>query len=316
MASKRILTIFGATGNQGGSVIDAVLARPALSAKYALRGITRDPSSSKSKALASQGVELVQGELDDLESLKTALAGSYGVFGVTDYWSLKGPNPKAKEIQLGKNIFLASQAAGVKHLVFSSLPNVDKLSGGKYPGVEHFDGKAEIGDFIEANKGDMIASYYMPAMFIDFGKTLVKNINGTPTLSLPFPNLDVPWPLLAPRRDGGKWVVGLFEAGERANGTHVQGVSTWTTPNKLVKELSEFLGKEVKFNQISGEVFGSFLPEPIRADLTDMMLWIGDKGYYGPGAKEKQEASDSFLPKDADLIDWPTFVKTSGPWDV
>ena len=82
MGSRKLLTIFGATGNQGGSVIDAVLARPELQEKYSLRGISRDPSSGKSKALADKGVEMEQANLDDAESMKTAIKGSYGVFGV------------------------------------------------------------------------------------------------------------------------------------------------------------------------------------------------------------------------------------------
>lgn len=124
MSSKRILTIFGATGKQGGSVIDIVLARPELSTKYALRGITRDPSSSKSQQLASSGVEVVKGDLDDVESLKSALAGSYGVFGVTDFWASMS---KSQEMQQGKNILAACKATNVKHLVWSSLPHVSTL---------------------------------------------------------------------------------------------------------------------------------------------------------------------------------------------
>lgn len=86
MASNRILTVFGATGKQGGSVIDVVLASPELRSTYTLRGITRDTSSAKSQDLTKRGVEMVQGELDDIESLKQAVKGSYGVFGVTDFW--------------------------------------------------------------------------------------------------------------------------------------------------------------------------------------------------------------------------------------
>ena len=86
MSSKKILTIFGSTGNQGGSIIDAVLARPYLQEKWALRGVTRDPNSGKSKALAEKGVEMVKADLNDVEAMKVAIRGSYGVFGVTDFW--------------------------------------------------------------------------------------------------------------------------------------------------------------------------------------------------------------------------------------
>lgn len=160
MSSKLIITVFGSTGNQGGSVLDIVLARPDLAERYTLRGITRDPSSPKSQALAAKGVEMVKADANDLESLKSAIAGSYGVFGVTDFWSLLD---KQKEIQQGKNIFEAVKSQGVKHLVWSSLPYADKLTGGVLKNVDHFDGKAMVEEFIEANKAEgLIASYFMP----------------------------------------------------------------------------------------------------------------------------------------------------------
>lgn len=162
MSSKKLITVFGATGNQGGSVIDVVLAHQDLKDKYSLRGITRDPSSSKSKAMAEKGVEMVQAELNDVESLKKAVKGSYSVFGVTDFWSLMD---KQKEIQQGKNIFEAVQTEGVKHYIFSSLPWAEKITKGVLKNVDHFDGKAEIEEFVEKNKGDMIASYVMPGEY-------------------------------------------------------------------------------------------------------------------------------------------------------
>lgn len=162
MSSKKLLTIFGATGNQGGSVIDTVLSHPGLKQQYSLRGITRDPSSGKSKAMAERGVEVVQAELNDVESLKKAVKGSYGVFGVTDFWSLLD---KQKEIQQGKNIFEACKAKGVRHFIFSTLPWAEKITDGVLKNVDHFDSKAEVGEFIEENKGDMMASYVMPGKF-------------------------------------------------------------------------------------------------------------------------------------------------------
>ena len=159
MSSRKLLAIFGATGNQGGSVIDAVLASHDLQQKYSLRGISRDPASGKSKALAEKGVEMVQADLNDVDSMKTAVKGSYGVFGVTDFWSVMS---KDIEIQQGKNIFEACQAEGVKHYIFSTLPYAEKITNGALNRVDHFDSKAIVAEHVEAKKGSMIASYYMP----------------------------------------------------------------------------------------------------------------------------------------------------------
>jgi len=161
MSSPRLLTVFGSTGNQGGSVIDIILSDPDLRRKYALRGISRNASSKSAQALAAQGVEMVSADVNDVESLKVAVRGSYGVFGVTNFWD-KDVMSKEKEVQQGKNIFEACKAEHVAHYVFSSLPRVEVLTGGELQHVDHFDGKAMVAEFAEANKGDMIVSYFQP----------------------------------------------------------------------------------------------------------------------------------------------------------
>ncbi|EME48479.1 hypothetical protein DOTSEDRAFT_76109 [Dothistroma septosporum NZE10] len=212
MSDKKIITVSGATGNEKGSIIDTVLARSELFSEYTLRGVTRDPASSKSKTLTRIGVEMVKADLDDVEAMKQAIKGSYGVFG-------------QREIQQGKNIFEAANSQGVKHYVFCSLPYVEKLANGELKHVDHFDGKALVEEYIEENKRDMIAHNFMPAMFITFAKQQIKNVNGTPTLVMPFPSDPIAWPLLEPRRDSGKYVMGLFEAGSPANSARAHGIS-------------------------------------------------------------------------------------------
>jgi hypothetical protein len=310
-SSKPILTIFGATGNQGGSILDVILADANLKEKYALRGVTRDPTSKKAQALKDQGVEPVKGELDDVESLKSAIAGSYGVFGVTDFWSLMS---KERETRQGKNIFDACKANGVKHFVWSDLPYTEKLTNGKLTHIDHFDGKAEVGLYAEENKGDMIVTHVMGAMYIQFAGSNVKAFNGTPTLNMPFPSDNVDWPLLEPRSDYGKYVVGVFEAGSKADSVYVNAVSTWTTPKEVVKALSEVSGKDVVFNKVPAEVFAGFLPEAVRQELLETMLLIGDYNYYGPGTKEKQQESDKWLLPGAKTLSFEEWAKSAGPW--
>lgn len=313
MSNKLILAVVGATGTQGGSVIDSVLSRPELSTKYTLRGITRNPASDKAKALSARGVEVVKADLDDLESLKAAFSGAWGVFGVTDFWSL---GSKAREIQQGKNIFHACQARNVEHLVWSSLPNVTKLSNGRRHLVDQFDGKAEVEEFIKSNKGSMIASYFMPAMFVDNMKQTVNDHGQGPAMALPFPDPNIPIPYIDAKRDAGKYVLGLFEAGEKANGVKVQGVSFWTTPAKLVTAIGNYFGKQVNFVSLPGEVFASFLPKNMKDPVTDMVLWVGEDSYYGRGSELKQSESEAFLVKDANLQSLSGFLEQSGSWGI
>lgn len=102
---------------------------------------------------------MVQANVDDAASLSTAIKGSYGVFGVTDFWSILD---KEREIRQGKNIFDACKENGVKHFVWSALPNAEKITEGKLKHVDHFDSKAIVAEYVEQNKGDMISSHCMP----------------------------------------------------------------------------------------------------------------------------------------------------------
>lgn len=81
---SKLLTIFGATGQQGGSLINYVLKNSELSELYRIRGITRDTSKPSAVVLRERGVEVVEADLDKPATLTAALAGSYAVFGVTN----------------------------------------------------------------------------------------------------------------------------------------------------------------------------------------------------------------------------------------
>ncbi|KAJ7445321.1 hypothetical protein FB451DRAFT_1148856 [Mycena latifolia] len=145
-----IITIFGATGTQGSSVLDAVLA----DGKFTPRAVSRSLDSAASKALIAKGVEVVKADLFDLASVKAAIRGSEAVFGTTNFWDPEvfPADPKGKgEITQGKNLVDAAKEAGVKFFIWSSLPNATKESNGLYTHVYHVDNKAEIEDYLRAS---------------------------------------------------------------------------------------------------------------------------------------------------------------------
>ena len=150
----KLVTVFGATGKQGGSVCSVILNDPELSKKYKIRAITRDPSKAGAKALAEKGAETVKAELSDVGSLQAAIDGSYAVFGVTNYWEIMSMD---KELAQGKAIVDACRKAGTQHLVLSTLPDTTKLSGGKLPNIDHFVAKAHMALYAEEHKGDKYA---------------------------------------------------------------------------------------------------------------------------------------------------------------
>ncbi|KAL9615220.1 MAG: hypothetical protein Q9167_000314 [Letrouitia subvulpina] len=116
----KILTVFGATGAQGGSLVNYVLSHPSLSSMYSIRGVTRDPSKAAAITLRDKGVEVVQADADDPPSVQKAVTGSYAVFSMTNFWEKASA---AVEISQGRGIAEASVAAGVKLLIWSSLPH-------------------------------------------------------------------------------------------------------------------------------------------------------------------------------------------------
>lgn len=154
MDTKQLLVVVGATGTQGGSVVDAFSGDPS----WRIRGLTRNKSSSRSKSLSLRGVEMVEADLNDPESLDLAFKGATVIYGVTDFWRplsdpelTKNVNPGQclskwayeYELQQGKNIFdAAAKVSGLERLIFSTIADVAEHSEGKYTRAYHADSKA------------------------------------------------------------------------------------------------------------------------------------------------------------------------------
>jgi len=132
MANDRTILITGVTGNQGGAV-----ARALQDAGFHLRGLTRKPDGERAAALASQDVDvdLVQGDLDDAASLRRALKGAWGVFGVQNSWEAGVEREEAQ----GKRLATLAREGGVEHYVYTSVGSAHKRTG-----VPHFDNKWRI----------------------------------------------------------------------------------------------------------------------------------------------------------------------------
>src|SRR5215510_2702590 len=167
MADKKIIAVIGSTGTQGGGLCRAILADP--NGGFAVRAITRDPNKENARSLAAKGAEVVSANLDDVESLKKAFAGVHGVFGVTNFWEhFSGEKEKAQ----AKNIADAAKAAGVKHVIWSTLEDTRKLMDPndkrmpflqeKYR-VPHFDAKAES----DAYFGGLPVTYLVTSFYWD-----------------------------------------------------------------------------------------------------------------------------------------------------
>lgn len=126
-------------------------------------------------------------------SLLEVISGSNTVFLVTNYWeSVK----KEVEVSQGKNVTDAAKEAGVSHIIFSSLLNVSQVTNGRLSQVPHFDGKAEVEDYIRAS--GVPATFVMPGYFMsNYQQMIQKGDDGSLTLAYPvgpeakFPLIDI-----------------------------------------------------------------------------------------------------------------------------
>ena len=258
----KLITVFGATGAQGGSVARALLA----AGGYKVRAVTRNNESPKAKALGEQGCEVVKTDMDSKESLEQAISGSYGVFAVTNYWGLFGENQdtaKDREIQQGKNIGDICKDKGVKHLVYSGLEDVKSLIGKDCP---HFDAKGIVEKYLDANNipnTSTRASFYYEN-FVNFAPPQ-KNDDGTYTMT---------WPMEGPMdavrvEDMGAAVVSIFNNPNEYIGKKVGLSGDRLTMNEYAAIISEVTGKTLTYNQVPANVYAKF-PFPGAEDLAAM----------------------------------------------
>jgi len=132
----KTILITGVTGHQGGAVAQALQGKG-----FHLRGLTRTPDSERAAALARRGIDLVKGDLDDEATLRHALAGAWGVFGVQNPLQA---GAEREEVQ-GKRLAILAREAGVEHYVYTSVGSANKRTG-----VPHFDSKSRIEDTVRA----------------------------------------------------------------------------------------------------------------------------------------------------------------------
>lgn len=141
----KIIAVTGATGAQGGGVVNVMNKTPG----WTVRAVTRNPSSDAAKKLTAEGIEVVAADMDDEASLRAAFEGVHAVFGVTNWWehlfSGKGPD-EAGEIEEEQGMRLARAAAaqpGLEHYLWSTCPDAKKMTKGEVT-VPHMDFKANI----------------------------------------------------------------------------------------------------------------------------------------------------------------------------
>ncbi|KAK1758794.1 hypothetical protein QBC47DRAFT_293289 [Echria macrotheca] len=146
----QVIVVLGATGHQGGGVVRALL----KSKSWIVRAGTRKPGSSKAQKLLNEEgtedgrLELVVADVYDIETLRKAFVGAYGVFAITSeshpHKEIVDEEEMQHEIEAGRNLVLAAKECNVQHFVFSSLPDMMQATSGQFSKLYHMNNKHTV----------------------------------------------------------------------------------------------------------------------------------------------------------------------------
>ena len=258
---KKIIAVIGATGAQGGGLARAILNDS--NSPFALRAVTRNPNSEAALELAKRGAEVVQADLDDVESLKNAFKGAYGAFCVTNFWEHFSPE---KEISQAINMAEAAKSEGVSHVVWSTFTDTRKwvpLSDNRMPTllgkykVPHLDSKGEANE--EFTKRGLPVTFLLTSFywdnFIYFGMGPQRGEDGVLAFAMPMGDKKLPG---IGKEDIGKCAYGIFKHPDKYLYNTVGIAGEHITGAEMAEAMSKAIGEKVRYNDVPADVYRSF----------------------------------------------------------
>ena len=256
--ADRTVLVTGATGRQGGAVI-----RHMLPKGWKLKALTRNPDGREAQALARQGVEVVQGDLEDADSIARAALGVYGIYSVQDFWAVGAK----REVQQGKNVADAAKKADIKHFVYSSVGGAERKTQ-----IPHWESKWEVENYIRElglpatviRPVSFMETYYIDQVEIG----ILKGKLADPTRG------DKPYQTIA-TDDIGAFVALAFERPSEFIGKALEIAGSELTNVEAAQVFSRVLGKPVKFQRIPLPLVRLLLGK----EFHEMFRWFNNTGY-------------------------------------
>jgi len=250
---KRPVLVFGATGQQGGSVVTAL-----QRSGWSVRAMVRNVTSSKSEAFRDAGVEIVEGSFDDTASMRAAMSSAYGVFSVQPS-SPGGIISDEDEVRYGTTIADLAVESGVHHLVYTS----GSAAGNEPTGVSHYDTQAEIERHIRSLP--ITSTIVRPATFMEL--LLMPGFGLDQGRFTFFMQPDRAMQVLAVE-DIGRIVAAIFADPVKFGGQTFEIASDAVTGNELEEIFSEMAGRYIPYARFSGEVL---VANPFLQKLTALV---------------------------------------------
>lgn len=256
MANERTVLITGATGKQGGATARALAGKG-----FRLRAMTRNPDGDAAKAIAADtSAEIVRGDLDDAESLRNALRGAWGVFGVQNTWEAG----VEREEEQGKRLAGLAREAGVEHYVYTSVGSAHRKTG-----IPHFENKARVEESIRA-AGFPSYVIFRPVFFME-NLTSPWFLNGDTIYAAMRPDLKLQ---MIAVEDIGKYIARGFTNADKLNRREIDLAGDEATMPDVAMALSRGLGRNISFVQIPiSEVRKN------SEDFATMLEWFDRVGY-------------------------------------
>src|SRR5438876_5330505 len=262
--NRKLIAVIGATGHQGGGVLRALQAR----GQFKVRALTRNPD--KHRELAE---EVVEADLDKPEILKAAFEGAHGVFLVTNFYG------GGDELKQATAAVRAAKNSGVKYFIWSTLPDVEAISGGKFK-VPHFTGKAKIDRVVKDGGFENYTFVIPPFYYQNLAGVLGprKQADGSMGWALPLdPTLRVIH--MGDINELGNIVAGAFtHPDEAGNGQYLPLVGDFMSFNEIVETLNR-QGHNISYNRVPKEVFAGFFPG--ASEIAEMFSYWEAHTYLG-----------------------------------
>lgn len=250
--------IAGATGNQGGAVVEALLA---LDTPPEIRGLTRDASTDRARALADHGVGMVEGDLEDRSTLVALLEDVDAVFSVTNFWTLGYD----RQVTQGKNLNEAAREAGVDFLVLSGVGSHDEDTG-----IPHFDSAWEIDRHLQET--GIPNTVLKPVFFLQNFEPMAEDIlEGT----LAFPLEEGVSLQMVDVKDVGRVAATVLTNPDRFEGERYDLAGDEHTLAEAAAIFSEVTGVDVSPFHVSIED----AREQAGDEWADMCAWFNEVGY-------------------------------------
>lgn len=294
MSDRKLITVFGATGAQGGGLARSILADP--DGPFAVRAVTRDTASPAAKALAKAGAEVVAADVDDAAAVARALDGAYGAYFVTFFWANFSP---PRELAEARIMAQAARTAGIQHAVWSTLEDTRRrvpLSDNRMPTlmekykVPHFDAKGEADQFFRdagVPTTFLLTSFYWDNL-INFGMNPKRGADGTLGFVLPMGDRRLSG---IAAEDIGRCAHGVFRRGRDLIGKTVGIAGEHLTGAEMAAALSRALGEKVNHVDVSFDAFRGF-GFPGAEDLGNMFQFKHDFNAEFCGARSVESSRE------------------------